>query len=183
MGNKKMKQKGKRQGGLFSAALAYILAAAMVFSLFPASAVQAQAAESTGAQTSPAPAETEADSGLLDRIEKTISDLLAPGDGGVTAYVTENANPVADPDTTNVWTNYTRPDGQPSTQNVGRIWTDKSVFNGTYTFTNDNDSGLSGQSICKGRLRLPRKSFGAFLYVQSEIHDNEHHAAGYRAGR
>ena len=150
MGNKKMKQKGKRQGGLFSAALAYILAAAMVFSLFPASAVQAQAAESTGAQTSPAPAETEADSGLLEKIENTVSDLLAPGDSGVTAYVTENANTVVDPDTTNVWTNYTRPDGQPSTRNVGRIWTDKSVFNGTYTFRNDIDSGLSGQSISKG---------------------------------
>lgn len=57
---------------------------------------------------------------------------------------------VVDPDTTNVWTNYTRPDGQPSTQNVGRIWTDKSVFDNTYTFTNDNGGGLSGQTIGKG---------------------------------
>ena len=57
---------------------------------------------------------------------------------------------VVDPDTTNVWTNYTRPDGQPSTQNVGRIWTDKSVFDNTYTLTNDNGEGLSGQTIGKG---------------------------------
>lgn len=57
---------------------------------------------------------------------------------------------VVDPDTTNVWTSYTRPDGQPSTQNVGRIWTDKSVFDGDYSFTNDNDAGLSGQTIGKG---------------------------------
>lgn len=57
---------------------------------------------------------------------------------------------VVDPDTTNVWTNYTRPGGQPSTQNVGRIWTDKSVFDNTYTFTNDNGEGLSGQTIGKG---------------------------------
>lgn len=57
---------------------------------------------------------------------------------------------VVDPDTTNVWTDYTRPDGQPSTQNVGRIWTDKSVFDDTYTFTNDNDTGLSGEKIEKG---------------------------------
>lgn len=57
---------------------------------------------------------------------------------------------VVDPDTTNVWTNYTRPDGQPSTQNVGRIWTDKSVSDNTYTFTNDNGEGLSGQTIGKG---------------------------------
>lgn len=57
---------------------------------------------------------------------------------------------VVDPDTTNVWTNYTRPDGQPSTQNVGRIWTDKSVFDNTYTFTSDDNAGLSGQTIEKG---------------------------------
>ena len=57
---------------------------------------------------------------------------------------------VVDPDTTNVWTNYTRPGDSPSTQNVGRIWTDKSVFYDTYTFTNDNDTGLSGEKIEKG---------------------------------
>lgn len=59
-------------------------------------------------------------------------------------------NTVVDPDTTNAWTNYTRPDGQPSTQNVGRIWTDKSVFDEDYTFSNDNDEGLSGDTISKG---------------------------------
>lgn len=57
---------------------------------------------------------------------------------------------VVDPDTTNVWTDYTRPGGQPSTQNVGRIWTDKSVFDDTYKFTNDGNAGLSGQAIGKG---------------------------------
>lgn len=57
---------------------------------------------------------------------------------------------VVDPDTTNVWTEYTRPGGQPSTQNVGRIWTDKSVFDNTYTFTNDNSEGLDGRTIEKG---------------------------------
>lgn len=57
---------------------------------------------------------------------------------------------VVDPDTTNVWTNYTRPGGQPSTQNVGRIWTDKSVFDDTYKFTNDDNAGLSGRTIEKG---------------------------------
>lgn len=57
---------------------------------------------------------------------------------------------VVDPDTTNVWTEYTRPDGKPSTQNVGRIWTDKSVFDDTYTFTSDNGEGLSGEKIEKG---------------------------------
>ena len=63
---------------------------------------------------------------------------------------------VVDPNTTNAWTQYTRPGGNPSTQNVGRIWTDKSVFKDGYTFKNDdndndyNDEGLSGQSVAKG---------------------------------
>lgn len=61
-----------------------------------------------------------------------------------------NKDTVVDPDTTNDWTQYTRPGGQPSTQNVGRIWTDKSVFKDTYTFTNDNDSGLNGETVGKG---------------------------------
>ena len=68
----------------------------------------------------------------------------------VETYAVENADTVVDPDTTNVWTDYTRPDGQPSTQNVGRIWTDKSVFNDTYTFKNADNAGLSGQTIGKG---------------------------------
>lgn len=59
-------------------------------------------------------------------------------------------NTVVDPDTTNVWTDYTRPGGQPSTQNVGRIWTDKSVFDNTYAFKNEDNAGLSGQTIEKG---------------------------------
>ena len=57
---------------------------------------------------------------------------------------------VVDPDTTNNWTQFTAPDGQPSTQNVGRIWTDKSVFNENYEFQNDDSSGLKGKSISKG---------------------------------
>lgn len=57
---------------------------------------------------------------------------------------------VVDPDTTNVWTEYTRPGGQPSTQNVGRIWTDKSVFDNTYAFKSEDNAGLSGQTIVKG---------------------------------
>lgn len=57
---------------------------------------------------------------------------------------------VVDPDTTNVWTEYTRPGGQPSTQNVGRIWTDKSVFDNTYAFKSEDNAGLSGQTIEKG---------------------------------
>lgn len=56
---------------------------------------------------------------------------------------------VVDPNTTNAWTQYTRPDGNPSTQNVGRIWTDKSVFTEDYTFDGEASS-LGGQQIGKG---------------------------------
>ena len=48
--------------------------------------------------------------------------------GGIELYATEDADMVVDPDTTNNWNNFTAPDGVTSTQNVGRIWTDKSVF-------------------------------------------------------
>lgn len=55
-----------------------------------------------------------------------------------------------DPDTTNAWTQYTAPGDNPSTQNVGRIWTDKSVFDTDYPFSNADNAGLSGKSISKG---------------------------------
>lgn len=40
---------------------------------------------------------------------------------------------VVDPDTTNVWSDIAA--SSTSTQNIGRIWTDKSVFDGNYTFS------------------------------------------------
>lgn len=53
-----------------------------------------------------------------------------------------------DPNTTGTWENFTNPGGVTSTQNVGRIWTDKSVFNDTYTFSGSD--ALSGQTVNKG---------------------------------
>lgn len=64
--------------------------------------------------------------------------------GPMLASAIEGATSV-DPDTTNAWENFTAPDGVTSTQNVGRIWTDKSVFDDTYTF----EGQLSG-SVEKG---------------------------------
>ena len=46
---------------------------------------------------------------------------------------------VVDPDTTNDWDNYTSPGGVASTQNVGRIWTDKTVTDTNYTFTGSDN--------------------------------------------
>ena len=54
-------------------------------------------------------------------------------------------NTVVDPDTTNNWTQVADPEGQASTQNIGRIWTDKSVFDEDYAFQGQ----LSG-SVGKG---------------------------------
>lgn len=51
---------------------------------------------------------------------------------------------VVDPDTTNVWSDIAASSN--STQNIGRIWTDKSVFNKNYDF----EGALDGKSVTKG---------------------------------
>ena len=51
---------------------------------------------------------------------------------------------VVDPDTTNVWSDIAA--SSTSTQNIGRIWTDKSVFDGNYDF----EGALAGTSVTKG---------------------------------
>ena len=57
---------------------------------------------------------------------------------------TENANTVVDPNTSNNWSSIAT--SSKDTQNVGRIWTDKSVFNTDYSF----EGSLQGQSVSKG---------------------------------
>lgn len=51
---------------------------------------------------------------------------------------------VVDPDTTNAWSVIAA--SSKNTQNIGRIWTDKSVFNDDYDFT----GALNGTSVVKG---------------------------------
>ena len=51
---------------------------------------------------------------------------------------------VVDPDTTNVWSDIAASSN--STQNIGRIWTDKSVFDNDYTFS----GSIGGQTVSKG---------------------------------
>lgn len=53
------------------------------------------------------------------------------------------ADTVVDADTTNNWENVISPEGAASTENVGRIWTDKSVFNSDYSFA--DNSPLHGE--------------------------------------
>ena len=90
-------------------------------------------------------------------------------------------NTVVDPDTTNVWTDYTRPGGQPSTQNVGRIWTDKSVFDNTYAFKNEDNAGLSGQTIGKGDSDFLVSLSALFVYFEPQRDGQNQSAARYRA--
>lgn len=59
-------------------------------------------------------------------------------DSTSTVYAAESKT-VVDLDTTNAWTDYIAPGGTVSTQNVGRIWTDKSVTNKHYTFTGSDN--------------------------------------------
>lgn len=61
---------------------------------------------------------------------------------------TVNPKTTVDSDTTNSWQNFTAPGGVTSTQNVGRIWTDKSVFDADYALSGSDT--LNGKSISKG---------------------------------
>ena len=72
------------------------------------------------------------------------AQLFGFGDDGVETYAVENADTVVDPNTTNVWSDIAT--SSKDTQNVGRIWTDKSVFNDDYSF----EGTLQGQSISTG---------------------------------
>ncbi|MDM8246136.1 FctA domain-containing protein [Collinsella tanakaei] len=60
-------------------------------------------------------------------------------------YSVEGAKTVVDPDTTNAWSNIAA--SSTSTENIGRIWTDKSVFDDDYDFT----GALEGTSVVKGK--------------------------------
>ena len=73
-----------------------------------------------------------------------ITNALGLSDDGVETYAVEGADTVVDPDTTNAWSSIAA--SSKSTVNIGRIWTDKSVFNGDYNF----EGTLDGTSVVKG---------------------------------
>ena len=56
---------------------------------------------------------------------------------------------VVDRDSTNDWNTVLKQDGQVSTQNIGRIWTDKSVFTEEYTLQGSTSAG--GTTITKAK--------------------------------
>lgn len=72
------------------------------------------------------------------------AQLFGLGDDGVETYAVEGADTVVDPDTTNAWNTIAASSN--STENIGRIWTDKSVFSGNYNF----EGTLAGTSVEKG---------------------------------
>lgn len=71
-----------------------------------------------------------------------IANALGLSDDGVETYaVTDTKATAVDPDTTNVWSSIAA--SSTSTQNIGRIWTDKSVFDHDYKFTGAIDETIS----------------------------------------
>ncbi|MBM6942056.1 VWA domain-containing protein [Collinsella intestinalis] len=72
------------------------------------------------------------------------AQLFGLGDDGVETYAVKDAETAVDPNTTNVWDTIAASSN--STENIGRIWTDKSVFNDDYDFT----GALDGTSVVKG---------------------------------
>lgn len=72
------------------------------------------------------------------------AQLFGLGDDGIETYAVEGADTVVDPDTTNAWNTIAASSN--STENIGRIWTDKSVFSGNYNF----EGTLAGTSVEKG---------------------------------
>lgn len=72
------------------------------------------------------------------------AQLFGLGDDGVETYAVKDAKTAVDPNTTNAWETIAASSN--STENIGRIWTDKSVFNDDYDFT----GALDGTSVVKG---------------------------------
>lgn len=134
MKSKRPIKKERRQRGKF---LSAILVFAMVITMVNPMTVFA-AGES----------QDSTEGGFLSKAIESVVDFFTGGDEGenaVEAYAVENADKVVDGDTTADWNNFTAPGGVTSTQNVGRIWTDKSVFSEDYTL--QGSSGASGQKI------------------------------------
>lgn len=85
----------------------------------------------------------EGDGNVADGTE-TDGNTVDAANGGIELYAVEDATTVVDPDTTNAWNTIAASSN--STENIGRIWTDKSVFNDDYEF----EGALDGTKVEKG---------------------------------
>lgn len=117
--------------------LAFLLIASMVLGMVPGSAGQVYAKESTS-QTS-----SEEEPGFINKAvgffkdtgEKIVSFFGAGGEAEPAAAYDETS--VVDADTKGSWTDIV----EDPTQNIGRIWTDKSVYNGNVTLPGIGEGG------------------------------------------
>lgn len=115
--------------------LAFLLIASMVLGMAPGSAGQVYAKESTS-QTS-----SEEEPGFIDKAVgffkdtgEKIESFFDAGDEAQPAAAFDETS-VVDEDTMGSWTGIAKD----STQNIGRIWTDKSVYNGNVTLPGIGD--------------------------------------------
>lgn len=117
--------------------LAFLLIASMVLGMAPGSAGQVYAKESTS-QTS-----SEEEPGFIDKAVgffkdtgEKIASFFGAGDEAQPAAAFDETS-VVDADTKGSWTDIV----EDSTQNIGRIWTDKSVYNGNVTLPGIGEGG------------------------------------------
>ena len=117
--------------------LAFLLIASMVLGMAPGSAGQVYAKESTS-QTS-----SEEEPGFIDKAVgffkdkgEKIASFFSAGDEAQPAAAFDETS-VVDADTKGSWTDIV----EDSTQNIGRIWTDKSVYNGNVTLPGIGEGG------------------------------------------
>lgn len=117
--------------------LAFLLIASMVLGMAPGSAGQVYAKESTS-QTS-----SEEEPGFIDKAVgffkdtgEKIESFFDAGDEAQPAAAFDETS-VVDEDTMGSWTGIAKD----STQNIGRIWTDKSVYNGNVTLPGIGEGG------------------------------------------
>lgn len=117
--------------------LAFLLIASMVLGMVPGSAGQVYAKESTS-QTS-----SEEEPGFIDKTVgffkdkgEKIASFFSAGDEAQPAAAFDETS-VVDADTKGSWTDIV----EDSTQNIGRIWTDKSVYNGNVTLPGIGEGG------------------------------------------
>ena len=80
----------------------------------------------------------------VNGITQQLFGISLLSDGEPELYSVEGANTVVDPDTTNVWSDIAA--SSKNTQNIGRIWTDKSVFDSDYTLS----GSIGGETVSKG---------------------------------
>lgn len=113
-----MWKKGKK---LRSSALAILLAASMIVGMVPGGMGEVQAADGK--------AKAEEDVGFFDKAKGFFSDLFDGKEEEVQPVAAFDEDSIVDADTSQGW----QPLAQYTTENIGRIWTDKSVYNGNVT--------------------------------------------------